>query len=539
MSKSLLQLLRDKRNEIATREGKALYMIFSNETLELTAAAKPTTRIELAVIKGWGAKKIEKYGDEVLAIIHSQGIHTLQQISLIDGSVEQSSPFQFSKPIKIANPGVLSVEQYLDVVNSKVAELGTLKVLGEINDLKLYGPMAFFDLKDPDGAEAVAKCFLGRWNFDKYSHLMDAGMEVIITGRPSVHKTGNFRLVVESVEPVGEGVLQKAFEALKKKLESKGYFEESRKRALPGLIQKIAVITSESGAVINDFRQNIGEYGFEILLRDVRVEGDMAEESIVSAFRYINKHCPDADVIVLIRGGGGLENLKAFNSEAVAEAIITSRLPVVTGIGHERDETIAGYLSDRNFSTPTAVAAFIRRQREEILMALKYSAEALATHVEAIFYEFTRNMNLRQESVLAAFSRVLERYRFRVTRAASEMNACLGKVFSGFRELEGRFLRAFHRYDTELAATQHTVTLLAERSTVFMQQKVISCGKQVQIIEAALLPLDPEAILKRGYSVAYKNGKVLKNVDNVRKNDEIAIQLHQGHVITRVEQTKL
>src|SRR3989344_5292655 len=300
MVKNYLQILRDKRKEIAAREGRELFMIFSNKTLEDTVSAHPRTIEDLALIKGWGPKKIQRYGQEIIALFGEDNASEVASGTLgLFNDFEASLPEGEEKKHVPAAEIVFSVSECVQVVNNVLARLGGMRVRGEVSELQMRGAAVYFTLKDVSGEEAVVKCVLWKWKFERDFNYLEKGMEIIVSGTPEVYaKYGTFNLRVEKVEPVGEGALQKAFEALKKKLEAKGYFDEQRKRPIPEFIRKIGIITSEAGEAINDFRKNIGEYGFELGLYDVWVEGNYAEESIVKAIAWMNKNKPDLDVLV-------------------------------------------------------------------------------------------------------------------------------------------------------------------------------------------------------------------------------------------------
>lgn len=519
MSSKILQLLRQKRAEIALREGKELYLIFSNKTLEETARTMPQTLEELQAIKGWGPKKIAQYGTEILEIMQGGDVqHPMSRTDTLPLFEVEDVKHRVSDKNPIPREDmVFSVGEFIETVNNSLSRLGVFRIRGEISRMQLSGSAVYFNLKDPD-VDAMISCILWKWKFDKDYNYLEDGMEVIISGVAEVYaKSGRFSIRVEKVEPVGEGALLKAFEALKKKLEGQGYFEEARKRPIPEFIRTIGIITSETGEAINDFRKNIGEYGFNVNLYDVWVEGDYAEKSIVHAIRWFNKNRPDMDVLVLIRGGGGLESFKAFNSEAVADAIVTSRLPILTGIGHERDETIAGYTSDKNLSTPTAVAAFIRTQHENLLMRLESHAENLVYAVET-----QQNLLLQQ-----------------VAKIASQLYNGLGRVFDGFRLLERKFSLHMHRYEAKVREDQFRLERLCGRSLAALQERLVFANKRLEVAAASLNPLDPEAILRRGYSIAYRSdGKVIKEASEVKSGDRIQVELYKGRINSRVEDIK-
>ncbi len=519
----LLQKLKAKRKELADREGIELFMVCTNKALEETVKAMPATLADLALVKGWGKTKIAKYGTDVLDII-------------VHGNLEDQSPSSLGRPVSKSEGAVFSVAEFLDAVNITLARLGAVRVQGEVSELKTRGAAVYFTLKDTEG-EASVKCVLWAWKFEReYSYLED-GMEIVVDALPEVYaKFGTFDLKVERVEPVGEGALQKAFEALKKKLEAKGYFNAARKRPIPAIVRRIGVITSEKGEAINDFLKNIGAYGFEIVLTDVRVEGAQAEDTIVSAFHRMNKERHDLDVICLIRGGGGLENLKAFNTERVAEAVATSRIPVMTGIGHERDVTIASLSSDADFSTPTKVADAIRRGREDMLRAIERQAQDASQCVKELLREALQAAALLAGELQRTPDRVLERARVRISGAAHRMESALGRVFAAFNLLERRIRDGMHRYTRMLQEAQHLISREAAGMREYMQGALQTMGKRIAVASAALVPLNPAAPLQRGYSIVYgPDGKVVKDSECVTIGEYVTVRLYKGKIKSKVE----
>lgn len=514
MREKILAILKQKRREIAQREGKELFKVFHNSVLEATAAALPKTKEELAEIKGWGNKKIEKYGDEIIAAIKGQ-----------------------NKQEKPTEDKILSVQELLSYLNNIFASLGIVKVRGEIIEVNRHpNGYCFFTIKDSQTEEHSVSCYVRRWKFDGVSHLVEVGMEVVISATPSLYKNGRFSLTVDSVEPYGEGALKKAFEALKKKLEAKRCFDPARKRLLPEFIQSIGVVASESGATINDFRKNLGEYGFKISLMDTRVEGDYAERSIISAIKWFNKNLPELDVLVLIRGGGGLEEFKAFNSEGVAEAIVLSRIPVMTGIGHERDETIADFCADKRFSTPTAAAVFIRRQREELIERTKNYSENLMSLMSGIFDVEKDYISSKSEELKSAFSNVLERYKLLLSKIAEQMHNGLNRIFKKFRTLEQVFSRLIYDYESAVRNQIHNIDKIVNKCLNLLERKLDLDKGRLKTAEAMLSSLNPEAVLKRGYSIAYKTeGHALKDTKETKVGENVFVKLYKGKLSSRVE----
>ena len=520
----LLQKLKGKRKEIADREGVELFMVFSNKTLEETVKAMPATLADLALVKGWGKTKVARYGADMLEIVN--------------GNSEVSPPLinggETSENMPVA---IFSVSEFLEVVNVTLSRLGIARIRGEISEMRHRGTVVYFTLKDTTGTEANMKCVLWASKYEREYGYLEDGMEVVVDAWPEVYaKFGAFNVRVEKVEPVGAGALQKAFEALKKKLEAKGYFSAARKRSLPHIIQRIGIITSEKGEAINDFLKNIGVFGFEIILCDVRVEGDRAEESIVMAFHEFNSRRPDLDVLCLIRGGGGLENLKAFNTERVAEAVVGSRIPVLTGIGHEGDVTIASLSSDADFSTPTKVADAIRRGREELLRAVEKESDTLVLCMGDVLRETSRAFDVFEERIQRIPDMLLGRARTRVSAGARKLEVALGNIFTGFRALEGAFMNATHAFRARAQKMEHAFLLGAERMAEMLGRVFRAEDKRIAVAQAALLHLDPIFPLRRGYSIVYgKDGKVVKSAQDVTIGESIEVRLYKGTLKSKVE----
>lgn len=412
---------------------------------------------------------------------------------------------------------IYSVEECVFLINETLSRLGTIRVRGEISNLSISkGVMAFFDLKDATGKEVVIQCSLFSWSFSRNKHLLEDGMEVIVKGKLKVYeKRGTLSLIIESMEPSGEGAWRKAFEALKKKLAAKGYFDDSRKRPIPQFVQKIGLVTSEDGQALHDFQRNLGNYGFQVSLLPVWVEGDKAEKSIVSAIRWFNKNRPDMDVLVLIRGGGGFENLKVFHSEEIADEIVSSRVPIITGIGHEKDVSIADYVADRTESTPTAVAAFLTQQREDLIRSVDVLWEDIKTATEDVFEEQGRAVQNAAKELSVLIARVFAQQRFAIAQSAEKLHRGFGKVFESFGALKQRFVRLQYRYE----------------------QALYGYGARVEKASASLSSLNPENVLQRGYSVVFsEQGSVLKDSRDAKVGDKAFVRLHKGKLGTRIEE---
>lgn len=259
---------------------------------------------------------------------------------------------------------VFSVSDFTALCNQSlgVAFNGVI-IEGEVSGFKInQNKYVFFDLKDE---KSTVNCFMMRWQL---SIPLEDGMTLRVRVNPKLTDKGRFSLTVNAMQLVGEGDLKKAFERLKKKLSLEGLFAPERKRPLPAQIKKIAVISSVQAAGYMDFCKILNERwgGLEVCTAHVQVQGLAAPEQIIRALDYFNQK-NEVDVIALIRGGGSAEDLAAFNDEALVRALAASKIPVITGIGHEVDESLCDLAADFRASTPSNVAQVLTRDKREVL----------------------------------------------------------------------------------------------------------------------------------------------------------------------------
>ena len=235
--------------------------------------------------------------------------------------------------------------------------LGNVSVVGEVSNLKYHGSgHVYFTLKD---ANSKISCFLPHDRAEALRYELSEGMEITASGYIYLYERGgSYSLNIRDIEVAGLGNLAIAFEKLKSKLEAEGLFDPAKKKAIPSFPEKIAVVTSETGAAVRDILKiikNRNNY-VDVLIYPVLVQGPAAAGEIAAAINHINEKWPDTDTIITGRGGGSMEELWAFNEEIVARAIYASAIPVISAVGHETDFTIADFVADRRAETPTAAA---------------------------------------------------------------------------------------------------------------------------------------------------------------------------------------
>jgi exodeoxyribonuclease VII large subunit len=418
-------------------------------------------------------------------------------------------------------------------------EYGDVWVEGEISN---YRPApsghVYFTLKD---AEAQLPVVLFRRQAMLLRFRPEDGLHVLARGRVSVYEQrGQMQLVAETMEPVGAGSLQLAFEQLKARLKAEGLFDAERKRPLPAFPRTVGIITSPTGAVIRDFLNIVARRhsGLSVLVCPVSVQGDSAPGEIEAALEELNDSGL-VDVIVVARGGGSLEDLAAFNSERVARAIAASRLPVVSAIGHETDFTIADFVADLRAPTPSAAAELITEAQHKI-------AEHLATHEQRL----TRAARFQ---LLQARQRLT---RLPVSRAEGRVNTLLHRMAQRLDDFSLRLeaavsseLREHQREVAELAAAvlrhdprqqlgrarerQVSCRMRLDRT---LERRLHESAARLSALDARLHSLSPLAVLERGYALVLDAaGVVVRTTNQIAAGDQVTTRLSDGAFISRVE----
>lgn len=290
---------------------------------------------------------------------------------------------------------VITVSEFLDVLNQTLGmAFPQVVVEGEVSGFKInQGKFVFFDLKD---AEATINCFM--MLFALKTPIED-GMKIRVTATPKMTKWGKFSLTVRAVELAGEGALRRSMELLRQKLSAEGLFDPARKRPLPAFPQTVGLITSATSAAYQDFVTILNDRwrGLQIQLIDVTVQGATAPDQIVHAIDHFNTLARPVDVLVLIRGGGSLEDLQAFSTETVARAVAASRTPIVVGVGHEVDTSLADYAADVRAATPTDAARLIVPDRVQLISEIS----ALTQVMEGAFGAYLSRITQRLHAAMA------------------------------------------------------------------------------------------------------------------------------------------
>ncbi|HYT48913.1 MAG TPA: exodeoxyribonuclease VII large subunit [Pyrinomonadaceae bacterium] len=423
-------------------------------------------------------------------------------------------------------------------------------VEGEISNFRAHSSGHwYFTLKD-EFAQLRAACY--RSSNQRIKFRLEDGMQLRARGRLSVYEQkGEYQLIVESLEPVGAGALQLAFEQTKGRLQAEGLFAPELKRAIPMFPRRVGVITSASGAAIRDILNVISRRTrtVHILFASARVQGEGAAHEIVRAIKFLNEHHQRAlrdgsydnaiDVIIVGRGGGSIEDLWAFNEEAVARAIRNSAIPVISAVGHETDFTIADFVADLRAPTPSAAAEIVAAHEAELCSRLAALSGTLARSIQYRVADARNQVHELAQST--AFDAVAARLHDTVAR----VEAADYRLQSAIRaSLESTYRR--------LNAAVHSLSPLQLRSVVTASRtrfeslnrlrdnaiaaRIESARQNFGRAAAALDAMSPLRVLERGYAIAHDaRGRVIREAATMKVGDELRLRLWKGALGCRVE----
>lgn len=447
-------------------------------------------------------------------------------------------------PARTDDTHVFSVRELNRTVRDLLeAGLGAVWIEGELSNLArpASGHM-YFSLKDRD---AQVRCAMFRNRNRLIDFTPEAGDQVRLRARVSLYEArGDYQLIVEHMEPAGAGALARAFEELKRRLSAEGLFAEARKRALPAMPRRIGVITSPTGAALRDVLQVLGRRfaAIPVIVYPVPVQGAAAAPAIVDMLAHAGRR-DECDVLLLVRGGGSLEDLQSFNEEAVARAIVASPIPVVSGVGHEVDVSIADFAADRRAPTPSAAAELVtpdagdldrrvlhlyRRLRLGQARGLEQARQRQAAAVRRLRHQHPerrlQQLRQRRDELAGRLARAghwtAERRRGRLERAHERLLAASPAVRLG--QLDDRRQRA------------------GQRLRSAMRQRLATFGARLDSAARALHAVSPLATLGRGYALVRhgEDGRPVMTIDDVATGDGIDIQLARGTLEARVEERR-
>lgn len=412
---------------------------------------------------------------------------------------------------------------------------GSVTVEGEISNLSTPGSGHwYFTLKD-EGSQI--RCAMFRNSNMSVRFRPRDGMQIIVRGRLSIYEgRGDYQLIASSLEEAGDGALRRRFEMLKQKLSEEGLFASERKRAMPEHVRHIGVVTSATGAVIRDIVSVLGRRfpAIKITLLPVPVQGIEAVAAIVKAIGLANRRSSELalDVLIVGRGGGSLEDLQAFNEEAVARAIFESELPIVSAVGHETDFTIADLVADLRAPTPSAAAELLSPDQDEMLLLFDGYQQLFSKLIKERLARFSQQLLWLLKQLkhpgrrLQEHAQTLDMLEGRMSRATRQH---LSSASRDVQELQRRLHARSPAHSLQQLNSRLETTL--QRLSRGMLQRLASQQAQLSQLVRSLDGVSPLNTLKRGYSISFDaKGQVVREVQFVKVGDSLTTRLADGSI---------
>ena len=429
---------------------------------------------------------------------------------------------------------VSALTKYIKYKFDKDPHLGRVYLTGEISNFRLRPTHQYFSLKDEN---AIISATMFQSAFKKIQFRPEEGMKVLVIGKVSVfEKSGQYQINIEHMEPDGVGALYLAYEQLKKKLEAEGLFSLPKK-PIPQFPKKIAILTSESGAVIQDIQTTVARRFpiVQLVLYPTVVQGVHAVNSILKNLDLVEQE--DYDVVIIGRGGGSIEDLWAFNEEPVVRRVAELSIPVISSVGHETDTTLIDFVSDMRAATPTAAAEIAT----PVLMEIHQQLRNLQTRLEQAL---SRQLQIKRERMQALANasifqnpeRIYQVYQQRVDQLEMRLQQMMQQSVQHKRQ---QLVKHQHRLElgspsrrvqTEKQALQYLAKRLEQAQGQLMKDK----KQQFQRVIQQLDLLSPLKIMNRGYGILQQEETIIKSVDQLEVNQELTIQLVDGTVRSKV-----
>ncbi|NDA10184.1 MAG: exodeoxyribonuclease VII large subunit [Verrucomicrobia bacterium] len=410
----------------------------------------------------------------------------------------------------MSRPEPLSVSALTARIKDLLEEqVGEVSVAGEISNFRRQASgHCYFTLKD-EGSQIPCALFKG--SAARLGLQPADGVKVVAHGEVSVYEPrGAYQLIVRGLEPLGKGDLHQRFEELKRKLQAEGLFAEERKRPLPEFVERIGIVTSPTGAAVRDVVHVLQRRCPRIALTvfGVKVQGDGAAEEVAEAIRRLGEM--DFDLLMVVRGGGSLEDLWSFNEEIVARAVVSCPIPVISGVGHETDFTICDFVADLRAPTPSAAAEMASRPDAEWGEEIVGLQERLKSGVADLFEEKKRRLaELGSSYVFREPRRMVELSAQRVDELGIQLQRALGNAWR-------------HRKQMAVALLQRWMALRPERNVAELALRLKGATDRLRA-------LGPEETLRRGYTLVQSpDGKLIRAVESARKQGDLVVRFSDG-----------
>ncbi len=391
---------------------------------------------------------------------------------------------------------VAGLTAYIQALLEYDDQLRQVWVTGEVSSANRHRSGLFFTLQDPDGKAAI-NCVVWNSQLDKLVQMPTQGEQAIVLGSIRLYpQRGQYQLTVWQTLPAGEGLLALRYRQVRNRLKAEGVFDPERKRSLPTHPQIIAVVTSPSGAAWGDIQKTLKRRypGLHVLFSPALVQGEGAPASIVAAIERVERD-GRAEVLILSRGGGAVEELACFNNERVVRAVANCSIPVITGIGHQRDESLADLVADACVHTPTAAA----------------------------------------EQVVPELTDLYAQHQQRITALNEAVNQQLETAHNQVQRLRNRLRRL--RLDQQIQQEMQSLSWRRQQLVQATTQRFGQATQHCQLLQQKLATLDPKAVLKRGYAVVrQEDGAIARSSTELAPGQELSIQLGQGGVKVKIKE---
>ena len=436
---------------------------------------------------------------------------------------------------------VATLTKYLKMKFDKDPYLERVYLTGQVSNFRKRPTHQYFSLKDD---RAVIQATIWAGIYQKLGFDLEEGMKINVIGRVQIYEpSGSYSIIIEKAEPDGVGALAIQFEQLKKKLSEEGLFQDRFKQVIPQFAKKIGVVTSRSGAVIQDIITTVSRRfpGVEIVLYPTKVQGEGAAEEIARNIVRANER-EDLDILIIGRGGGSIEDLWAFNEEIVVRSIFESRLPIISSVGHETDVTLADFVADRRAATATSAAELATPVTKlDLLTYLQNQEKRMATAVKHTLSKKKEALRALSQSVIFRQpERLYDGYLQRLDQLMLRLKQGLnGELVRNQQKVQGQIHRLeqlspivkLQRYQDRIQQLQK---LMRSQMAVTYDAKVA----EVKRLSEALLMLDTSRIVARGFAIVKKEDAVISSAEDLKVNDQVMLMMRDGQVDLEVKDVK-
>ena len=404
---------------------------------------------------------------------------------------------------------IFQVSEFNEFIDVYLRQAGEVIVEGELSEINIsQGKWVYATIKDEKASVGIWGTIFQITNTKQ----LEQGMQVHVYGPPGLYqKTGRFSIQAYQIIPVGEGALQAMFDKLRVQLDSEGLFAEERKRKVSRFPENIGLITAKDSQAYKDFVKILSERmgGIKINFYPVNVQGKNSVSSIIKAFDHFNKNFHKLDAVVMVRGGGSLEDLISFNDEAVVRAIFSSKFPVVCGVGHEGDVSLADMAADLRASTPSNAAELLTRERLECIKDVNFS-------ISRIENLLLNNINDKKNRVRQSLNIIEHNIKDKV----SSINILINKFENEIRFSEQKVIKAKERIDERMG-----------KILIHAQNELNTQSARLNYMIRILKNMDHRRLLERGFSITMSiKGKIIKQIADVEKNSDIETVLSDGKI---------